>query len=82
MALSGAQQVAAIGRAELRMFGTYQGHTFGPASSKTDWYIDLTLPDLRWAVCVRGMDGVLYPRVNTWRSAYGLMRRIQGKTSR
>ena len=82
MALTQEQQLEVIGRAELRMFCTYQGHTFGPNSSKTDWYIDLMLPGLRWAVCVRGMDGVLYPRVNTWRSAYGLMRRIQGKASR
>ena len=59
-------------------FGTYQHHRFGPRSSKDDLYLDVMLPEMRW--CVRSKNqpqNRAWPRVNTWRSAYGLLRRIK-----
>ena len=62
--------------------GTFRGHRFGPDYARDGLYIDVMLPSMRWVVRAIDGGGVLYPRVNTWRSAYGLMRRLQGKTSR
>ena len=62
--------------------GVMHGHRFGPKYAKDGLYIDISLPSMRWSVRAVDGGGVLYPRVNTWRSAYGLLRRMQGKTSR
>lgn len=59
-------------------FGTYQHHRFGPGTTLTDLYLDVVMPGVRWCVRSKSMpDGRYFPRVNTWRSAYGKMRRIQ-----
>ena len=62
--------------------GTFRGHRFGPDYEKDGFYIDIDLPSMQWVVRGIGLPGVIRPRVNTWRSAYGTMRRLQGKTGR
>jgi hypothetical protein len=64
--------------------GTFQGHRFGPGSAKGPLYLDVMLPGFRWAVRIHGWENehIVYPRTNTWRAAYGLKRRFEGKTSR
>ena len=62
--------------------GSYQGHKFGPATATDGKYLDVIMPHMQWVVMdVRG--GLpIWPVRNTWRAAYGLMRRMQGLTSR
>ena len=62
--------------------GLYQGHRFGPATATDGMYLDVVMPGMTWVVMdVRG--GLpIRPVRNTWRAAYGLLRRLQGKASR
>ena len=62
--------------------GQWQGHRFGERTSRDGCYLDVLWPSLHWVVRKDGEGGVYFPTVNTWRSAYGLMRRMLGKTSR
>lgn len=82
MALTEAQQVETIGYAELRMFNEYQGHRYGERTLKDGFYLDVRVPGLRWVVVCPATQEMWFPKVTTWRAAYGLMRRMQGKASR
>jgi hypothetical protein len=60
---------------DITHFGMYQGHRFGPRSSRKRFYLDVMMPGLRW--CIRDREDESYrrwPRKNTWRSAYNTLR--------
>jgi hypothetical protein len=65
-------------------WSTYQHHRFGPGSTKEWVYLDVVNPGLRWCIRVKGWEDKppLFPHTNTWRAAYGLMRKLLGKSGR
>jgi len=66
--------------AALQDFGTYQGHRFGPRTEGNyGYYLDVVLPGYRWCVKNTRTSFQSFPRKNTWRSAYRLLGKAQGK---
>ena len=64
--------------------GTYQGHRIGPDSRKGPLYLDVVMPGYRWCVVSQFVTSAYpyFPKRNTWRAAYGALRRFEGKASR